>query len=111
MYYAINHAYGIRTISARDSLYRFNSRAARDEWVSADPMRGGDYTREACTREEARRRYPAAFRCDVVNPSEWDGDASTPKFWTRGERLTSGALKPWADGAAQAWTGAPTCFG
>ena len=57
-YYAEYSPYGIQTVSEGMQLYRFDTRAERDEWVermnSRDPYRG---TWSAATTREVSHRY------------------------------------------------------
>ena len=61
MYYAINHPYGLDTMSKDDTLHRFETRAKRDAYTDGEQFNGSCYHRETVTREEARRLFPRAF--------------------------------------------------
>lgn len=97
MFYAQRTPYGARTASARDALVRFETKAARDEWVKAawtNCDHADEARRDEITRKQARRWYPAAFKDDtgVFPRTNAAGD-----YWDTAD-----------DDGAQEWSGAPT---
>lgn len=61
MYYAIYRPYGKSTYSSGDTLYRFETKAERDDKVRNEPWDGSNYHWIAVTKDEARRWFPRAF--------------------------------------------------
>lgn len=91
-YYAATHAYGIEFCNDYMTLFRFDTRAERDEFVFDSNFREagayGGYRTEAVTRDEARRRFPLAFRMtemhDVADERDWmAGATATSSYWNR----------------------------
>lgn len=64
-YYAARHYYGIEFCNDYSMLFRFETKAERDQFVEdcnfEEAARGG-YRTEAVTSTEARRHFPVPFR-------------------------------------------------
>ena len=70
-FYGFNNLYGIDT---RDNYNErigcvvvFSSRVARDEWVSKDKLRNGNYCHEAITAKDARREMIRSAYDDLLS--------------------------------------------
>ena len=70
-YYARSCRYGLgvavedmrgRVDSLPGVIVRFNTRAAREAWVAADPRQDGRATREAVTRQQITHKLAASAR-------------------------------------------------
>lgn len=95
-YYAQDCPRGCSTAYPGDALCRFETKAARDEWVRSAPVHHIDHMRRVwLDRSDARRWYPAAFSADaaVFPPARHDAD-----YWDN---------EPDPDGAIW-WSGSPT---
>lgn len=89
MYYAQFSPYGATTASSGDELLRFESRAARDNYVNDEPFDGSNYHRSALTSADARRWYPAAFKPGAT----WDKSTNVLPFDVYDGRPTGGEYK------------------
>lgn len=91
-YYAAQHYYGIEFCNDYRTLFRFTTAAARDSFVDdcnwKEASAYGGYRTEAVTRDEARERFPLAFRMtemhDVADVRDWlDGATDTSSYWDK----------------------------
>lgn len=89
-YYAAKHAYGIEFCNDYMTLFRFATKAERDEFVDSsnfdEAAAYGGYRTEAVTAAEARRHFPRAFReydyHDEADERDWRGGATeTSWYW------------------------------
>lgn len=55
-YYAATHYYGVNVVNDYSTLYRFDNKTSRDEFVEID-----DTKRETMTYAQARKAFPRAF--------------------------------------------------
>ena len=87
-YYAARHTYSILFCNDYSKLFRFPTKAMRDEFVEEanyyEAAQGG-YKTEAVTRKEARRHFPNAFRLvgnfhDHVDMRDWYTVATQGRF-------------------------------
>lgn len=88
-FYAAYHRYGTEFANDYDTLYRFDSKEARDEFVSDsnfDESATGSTKTEAVTRAEAVRHFPKAFRVleyhDEPDARDWH-ILSMLDYWCR----------------------------
>ena len=70
MFYALASAYS-RAASEHDRLVRFNTKAARDEWVADDPDEYNQH-RSELTRKEALSIFPAKVFPRYNDNAYWD---------------------------------------
>lgn len=88
-YYAASHYYGTEFSNDYCTLYRFATKAERDQSVGDrnDEEGAGSYKTEALTRNEARRHFPNAFRMvgdfhEVSDERDWrKDDGDTYEYW------------------------------
>ena len=87
-YYAAVHSYGINIANDVHTIYRFDSKKARDEFIDREGWNGSSYHREAVTRDQARRIFPDAFRMvgnshDRTDMRDWieHHDTCTWAYW------------------------------
>ena len=74
-YYAAKHTYGVEFGNDFDTLYRFESKSERDEFVDREQNRelasfNGNMKTDDITSAAARRHFPDAFR--PVDDPDWD---------------------------------------
>lgn len=66
-YYAISCPRGIRTACPSDTLFRFDSKRKRDQFVDKSPL-----CRVAVTRSQANKYFPMAFQStEYFEPEYW----------------------------------------
>lgn len=90
MFYAAEHRYDIRFCNDYIALYRFANKAERDTFVSdRNFIESGDgnMKTEEVTRDEARRKFPEAFRIvgdchDVCDERDWLKSDDGYEFWS-----------------------------
>ena len=89
-YYAAHHIYGVEFCNDYGTLFRFDSKAERDEFVEDSNWKEagayGGYRTEAVTRSEACRHFPNAFRTleyhDNADERDWrQGGTETSAYW------------------------------
>lgn len=89
-YYAAHHTYGVEFCNDYKTLWRFATKAERDEFVEDSNWKEaaayGGYRTEAVTRAEARRHFPKAFRTldchDEADERDWiQGATETSQYW------------------------------
>ena len=90
-YYAAAHHYGIDICNDFATLFRFPTRAARDEFIDREQFReaaSGSIKTETQTRDEARRHFPNAFRLvgddfhDRSDERDWiSHDGGSWSYW------------------------------
>lgn len=90
-YYAAYHRYGIEVCNDYGTLYRFATKAERDEFVEDshynEAAAYGGYRTEAVTRAEARRHFSLAFRTleyhDFADERDWKAlDTEAGAYWS-----------------------------
>lgn len=89
-FYAATHYYGINIANDYNNLFRFPTKAARDEFVDAQQLReaaSGNLKTEALTRAEAVRHFANAFRevgyyHEVTDSRDWiSHDGGAWSYW------------------------------
>lgn len=89
-YYAARHAYGTEFCNDYTTLFRFATKAERDEFVFDSNFHEagtyGGYRTEAVTRDRARKLFPRAFRVldfhVLADERDWmDGATATSSYW------------------------------
>ena len=94
-YYAAKHEYGIEFCNDYVTLFRFATKAERDEFVDNanydEQAAYGGYQTEEVTAAEARRHFPMAFKeRDVhyeADQRDWrKGATETSWYWSADNR-------------------------
>jgi hypothetical protein len=82
-YYAAFHTYSIRFTNDVAYIVRFDTRAARDEYVDGEKWDGSNWHRESITAAKARSLAPNAFRvCDFDRCMfDWVNDGTPGDFF------------------------------
>lgn len=91
-YYAAAHAYGIEFCNDYATLFRFETKGERDEFVKRENAREaaayGGYRTESVTRDKARSCFPHAFRIvgdfhETADERDWMlGATETSAYWS-----------------------------
>jgi hypothetical protein len=83
-YYAAFHTYDIRFTNDVAYIVRFDTRAARDEYVNLEQWDGSNYHHESITAAKARSLAPNAFKvCDFERDIfDWVNDGFPGEFFT-----------------------------
>lgn len=89
MFYAAEHRYDTMVCNDYIILYRFGTKAQRDEYVEGknfEECGKGNLKTEAVTRDEARRHFPDAFRMvgdfhDASDVRDWRKNDGC-EFWS-----------------------------
>ena len=90
MFYALYRPYGRRTMSLSDTLYRFGTRADRDETIANEQYDGNNYHWQPIDARTARRYFGAAFRgpCDSYFSAVHKWEDARPAGLISGEYWT-----------------------